>query len=186
VRLRCLHEAGLVRIEVMDTGIGIPSDQIPRIYDEFYQVGVAANSSRNGYGLGLSIVQRLVKLLTLRLYVQSQIGQGSAFSLLLPAGGTQAVPSYVRTKRSSAIERQLGTAHILLVEDDAAVRAATRMLLKVEGYQVTAVDSLAEALKHIHNGIDLLVTDYHLSEGETGLQLITACERLSVCLLRRS
>jgi len=92
VRLRCLHEAGLVRIEVMDTGIGIPSDQIPRIYDEFYQVGVAANSSCDGYGLGLSIVQRLVKLLTLRLDVQSQIGQSSAFSLLLPDGGTQAVP----------------------------------------------------------------------------------------------
>jgi len=57
------------------------------------------------------------------------------------------------------------------------------MLLKVEGYQVTAVDSLAEALKHIHNGIDLLVTDYHLSEGETGLQLIAALRAsLSVSL----
>ena len=52
VRLRCLHEATLVRIEVLDTGIGIPADQLRYIYDEFYQVGVPTNSSRDGYGLG--------------------------------------------------------------------------------------------------------------------------------------
>jgi CheY-like chemotaxis protein len=72
---------------------------------------------------------------------------------------------------------------VLLVEDDAAVRAATRMLFKVEGYTVTAVDSVREALKHAHDGVDLLVTDYHLQEGETGLQLITALrEKLGVSL----
>jgi CheY-like chemotaxis protein len=57
------------------------------------------------------------------------------------------------------------------------------MLLKVEGYTVTAVDSLPEALEHAHDGIDLLVTDYHLRDGETGLQLITALrERLGLSL----
>jgi two-component system CheB/CheR fusion protein len=86
VRLRCLYEAPLIRIEVLDTGIGIPPDQIPYIYDEFYQVGVASNSSRDGYGLGLTVVQRLVKLLTLKLDVRSELGQRSTFSLVLPAG----------------------------------------------------------------------------------------------------
>ncbi len=92
VRLRCLHEAALVRIEVLDTGVGIPADHLPYIYDEFYQVGVPNNCSRNGYGLGLSIVQRLVKLLTLKLDVRSEVGKGSAFSLVLPASNCQAVP----------------------------------------------------------------------------------------------
>ena len=99
VRLRCLHEAPLIRIEVLDTGIGIPADQIPYIYDEFYQVGVPSNSSRDGYGLGLSIVQRLVKLLTLKLDVRSEVGQGSTFSLVLPAGRGHAAPALHSSNR---------------------------------------------------------------------------------------
>ena len=51
VRLRCLHDAALVRIEVLDTGVGIPPDQLPAyIYDEFYQIGAPTNSSRDGLG----------------------------------------------------------------------------------------------------------------------------------------
>src|SRR6185312_12855587 len=84
VRIRCLQENSLVRLEVADTGIGIPADQLPFIYDEFYQVGVPTNSSREGYGLGLSIVQRLVKLLNLTLDVRSEVGKGTTFALDLP------------------------------------------------------------------------------------------------------
>jgi signal transduction histidine kinase len=54
IQLRCLHEAALIRIEVLDTGVGIPANQLVHIYDEFYQVGVPTNTSRDGYGLGLS------------------------------------------------------------------------------------------------------------------------------------
>jgi len=62
------------------------------------------------------------------------------------------------------------------VEDDASVRDATRMLLKSDGYQVTAVASLAEALAHAARDpcLDLLVTDYHLRDAETGMQVIAA------------
>jgi len=177
VRLRCLHEQELIRIEVMDSGIGISPDQIPYIYDEFYQVGVPTNSSRDGYGLGLSIVMRLVKLLTLELDVHSEPGKGSAFSLLLPAGHDNAKAADA-TRRTTAFEPRLGRAHVLLVEDDAAVRAATRMLLKVEGYRVTAVATIAEAMAHARDAIDLVLTDYHLSHGETGLQLVAALREL--------
>jgi PAS domain S-box-containing protein len=177
VRLRCLHEAGLIRIEVMDTGIGIPPDQIPYIYDEFYQVGVPTNSSRDGYGLGLSIVLRLVRLLTLKLDVQSEVGKGSAFSLLLPAGYDQ-LSTTDSARRPVSARPSVGKAHVLLVEDDAAVRSATRMLLKVEGYRVTAAATVDEAMAHAHDDIDLILTDYHLSHGETGLQLITRLREL--------
>jgi CheY-like chemotaxis protein len=66
--------------------------------------------------------------------------------------------------------------HVLLVEDHAGVREATRMLLNTEGYQVTAVASLAEALAHVAKDprLDLLVTDYHLQHDETGMQVIEA------------
>lgn len=165
-----------IRIQVLDTGIGIPEDQLPYIYDEFYQVGVPVNSTRDGYGLGLSIVQRLVKLLKIGFDVRSEPGEGSAFSLLLPASTAGIVaprsPAEEPPKRSQRIRK----AHVLLVEDDASVRDAMRMLLKVEGYPVAAVASLADALRTAAEcrDIDLLITDYHLGGGQTGMQVIAA------------
>jgi two-component system CheB/CheR fusion protein len=91
VRLQCLREAALVRIEVVDTGIGIPPDQVPYIFDEFHQVGPVV-SPHDGFGLGLSIAQRLAKLLRLEIEVRSEVGRGSAFTIVLPAGGGRAHP----------------------------------------------------------------------------------------------
>lgn len=163
-----------VRIEVLDTGIGIPAEQLGFIYDEFYQVGVPTNSSRDGYGLGLSIVRRLVKLLGLKLEVRSEVGRGSVFALDVPAGQTSARPAEQKIPMPTA--RPTSAPQVLLVEDDPAVRNATRMLLKVEGYRVLTAGSLAEALSRAaeHPQLDLLVTDYHLSNEETGIQVITA------------
>ncbi len=169
-----LTDNAAIRIEVLDTGIGIPSDQIAYIYDEFYQVGVPANSTRDGYGLGLSIVQRLVGLLSLRLEVSSEVGKGSVFSLILPIGAmhTSGSPTDLGNKPKAAAPS--GRRHVLLVEDDAAVRDATRMLLKVEGYRVTAVPGVAEAVQSAKaDAPDLLITDYHLGDGELGTQVIT-------------
>jgi PAS domain S-box-containing protein len=174
VALRGQLEGGAVKVDVVDTGIGIASDQIAYIYDEFYQVGVPANSSREGYGLGLSIVQRLVKLLDLRLEVSSEIGQGSIFSLRLPRGQ----PQRATAPQAAAVSREsrAGQPLVLLVEDDPGVRDATRMLLRVEGYRVTAVASLEEALRSVREQgtPDLLITDYHLADGELGTQVIAA------------
>jgi two-component system, sensor histidine kinase len=178
--LRCEHDETQVRIEVLDTGIGIPADQIPYIYEEFYQVGVPTNSTRDGYGLGLSIVVRLVKLLKLGFAVGSEIGSGSVFSLTLLTRVREIAPSPADRANAPARTPQIGKPHILLVEDDRGVRDATRMLLKVEGYRVTAVSSQAEALAAAREDreIDLLVTDYHLSDGETGTQVIAAMREL--------
>ena len=175
VLLRGRSDNGAVRVDVVDTGIGIAADQLAYIYDEFYQVGISTNSSREGYGLGLSIVQRLVRLLNLRLEVTSEVGKGSVFSLLLPFGEAQrplkAPPAAAGTERESAA----GRPRVLLVEDDPGVRDATRMLLSVEGYRVRAVASLAEALASAREegAPDLLITDYHLRDGELGTQVIT-------------
>jgi PAS domain S-box-containing protein len=179
VALRCLHESSsLVRIEVLDSGIGIPTEQLRYIYDEFYQVGVPANRTREGYGLGLSIVQRLVSLLDARLDVHSEVGKGSQFALSLPACERVASPTHqIKPERPEHVAHS--EARILLVEDDAAVRNATRMLLKSDGYQVIAVSSAADALEHVAHDprVDLLVTDYHLADGETGTEAIAALRR---------
>lgn len=172
--VRCRREDTTVRIEVLDTGVGIPAAQLAYIYDEFYQVGVPANRTRDGYGLGLSIVQRLVRLLNARLEAMSEVGKGSVFALLLPLAASAVrdpEPDASRAPATGAV----GSARVLLVEDDASVRDATAMLLRVEGYRVTAVASLSDALQAVAlEAPELLVTDYHLGNGELGTEVIAA------------
>lgn len=183
VAMRCRHDTHVIRIQVLDTGVGIPADQLPLIYDEFYQVGVAANSVREGYGLGLSIVQRLAKLLDLRLRVESEVGKGSVFSLDLPPG-TGGAPDHRQAGAAPddgmVSARREHSPHVLIVEDDPAVLDATRMLFKVEGFRVSLASSLAEALQRAreHADIDVLITDYHLGDSETGTDVIGALRNL--------
>lgn len=186
VRLCCQLEAGLVRIRVLDTGVGIPPDQLSHIYDEFYQVGIPTNVSRNGYGLGLSIVQRLVKLLALKLEVHSEVGKGSAFSLLLPASRSHDIGTDRASMRPASGPQQAAEARVLLVEDNTSLRGALRRLLRLKGYHVTAVESLMEAVQHAQDGhrIDLLICDYHLTDGETGSEVVARLRQMLGAPLR--
>jgi signal transduction histidine kinase len=176
VRLRCLREAEQVRVDVIDTGLGIPADQLPYIYDDFYQIGVPANSTRDGYGLGLSIVKHLVKLLSLKLDAHSDADRGSTFSLLLPEGSGHDLEVHRALTASPASRpRQIGDPYVLIVEDNSNVQRAMCRVLGLEGYRATPVVSLSEALQHVEMGnrVDLLICDYHLS-GESGIQVIAA------------
>ena len=177
VTLRCRRNGAGLRLEVADTGIGIPADEVERICDDFYQVGVAGNASRDGYGLGLSIVSRIVTLLGLKLDVQSEPGKGSLFAMEMPASaGAEYASHAVERRRDPAARARARRAHILLVEDDAGVRNATRMLLRVEGHDVTSAASLKEAMERAaeHPDIEMLISDYHIGPSETGLQVVTA------------
>jgi two-component system, sensor histidine kinase len=174
IELRCEQRGGKLRIEVRDTGVGIAPDQLGLIFDEFYQIGVSPHSSRNGYGLGLSIVQRIARLLDMKLDLGSIPGQGSVFAIELPAVTAPLVPA------SPAVQPgptggAMTPRHILLVEDEPGVRNAMRTLLKVEGFRVTATAGAEEALSRLEDeSFDLLVTDYHLENGRTGTQVISA------------
>lgn len=176
MQLRCLHETAAVRLEVLDTDIGIPGNQVPYIFDEFFQVGSGGrNATRDGYGLGLSIVNRLVNFLDAKLDVQSTPGKGSSFRLDVPASRVRTpVTAASSAPRTPAAHREPARRD-LFVEDDAGVRRATRMLLEAKGYEVQTAASLAEALSRLEAAprFDLLVTDYHLG-GETGMDVIAA------------
>jgi signal transduction histidine kinase/CheY-like chemotaxis protein len=166
-----------VHVEVRDTGVGIAEDQLSFIFDEFYQVGVARNTTREGYGLGLAIVQRIAKLLGLHVDVKSRLGQGSTFSIELPQTSENTLSCRTETADpSTRTSKALQSGKILVTEDEPAVLRATRLLLELEGFQVIATANREEALERAreHPDIDLLVSDYHLKEDQTGLDVITA------------
>ncbi len=177
VCLRGSNAGANARLEVQDSGIGIPAADLTHIFDEFYQVGVPNNTAREGYGLGLSIVRRIVELLGASLEVKSEPRKGSVFSISVPHSGPQAAAA-APDGRPAAVPAHIAPAHrkVLLVEDDPAVRKATQMLLKVAGYVVVTAACRSEALEALTEHLDLsvLIADYHLAEGETGLDVIEA------------
>ncbi|HTT03297.1 MAG TPA: CHASE3 domain-containing protein [Steroidobacteraceae bacterium] len=177
VHLRCLRIGSCVRIEVSDSGIGISPDQLAYIWDEFYQVGVSSSGSRDGYGLGLSIVQRLVQVLDVKLDVHSELHKGSVFALTLRCAETPLVAEGQQLTREG---RHAIDLHIMLVEDDPSVRSAMSLVLQRAGITVTAVASGAEALERAHElkRLDVLVTDFHLRNRETGLQVVESVRAL--------
>lgn len=183
VQLRAVDQGAAVRVEVSDTGCGIDAEFLPFIFDEFYQAGVAPSTSRDGYGLGLSIVQNVARLLDLRVDVQSRTGKGSVFALEIPrgaSGATQAATATRDRSRASIAPQAGGGRHLLLVEDDPGVRNATRMFLRGEAYRVTTAASFEEAALHLgpHSDLDLVISDYHLEGGgQTGADVITAARQ---------
>ena len=175
VTLRCLEADGCVRVQVLDTGIGIPAEHLPHIFEEFYQVGVPQNRSRDGFGLGLSIVERMAQLLDVPLTVDSEPERGTAFSFPLPVASTAPHAAPVRTAVPERTDGLPQDRRILLVEDDPGVREATVLLLKSLGCAVSAAGGLTEALERAPPGStpDLLITDFHLG-AHSGLDVIAA------------
>jgi CheY-like chemotaxis protein len=180
VELRCERDGTRLRVEIRDTGVGIAADQVPHIFEEFYQIGVSPNSSRQGYGLGLSIVQRIAKLLDLKISVRSTPGHGSVFAFELPAARSARAVSAETSDEPGTDPNADGAFHVLLVEDEPGVRNAMRVLFKIEGFHVTAVAGAAEALALLHENadFDLIVTDFHLEGDRTGTEVISAARRV--------
>jgi signal transduction histidine kinase len=84
VRVRTARRDGEALLEVRDTGIGIPADSLPRIFERFYRVDKGRSREEGGTGLGLAIVKHVAQQHGGRLEVESTLGQGSVFRLLLP------------------------------------------------------------------------------------------------------
>ena len=164
-------------ISVSDTGVGMSREVQGRIFEPFY----TTKERGRGTGLGLAAVHGIVKQLDGHIFVASQIGQGSQFTIYLPAT-SQAAPEAVRATRQSAVP--VGHETILLVEDEPSVRRFARTILTRHGYRVMDAESAEAAVSTVRRdgvAIDLLVTDVMLS-GRDGGQLATELRRDSPAL----
>jgi len=173
---------GAWQIEVWDTGIGIPEAEQERVFEEFYQIGNPHRERAAGLGLGLSIVRRLAGMLDLPLVLQSHPGLGTRFRLTVPA--TREAPP---TDAPLAMLGQMTGLGVAVIDDDAEVRRAMSALLEGWGCRVFAgehteavLQAAAEAPAASAAGargahfIDIIVADYQLREGRTGIEEIHA------------
>lgn len=148
-----------ILIEVEDNGCGIPADNLNKIFEPFF----TTKEVGQGTGLGLATVYGIVKQTGGFVFVESEVGQGTTFLLLLKAHEGEGAASEQEQKPADADAQDLtGKGTILIVEDEDPVRMFARRALENKGYNVMEADSgeaALEILKEIDTRLDLLITD---------------------------
>ena len=172
VQIGCRVHGGTVRIEVSDTGIGIPTDQLTQIFAEFHQVNNPERDRARGLGLGLAIVQRLSAILDHPVEVRSQPGRGSVFAIEVPLDEAPAEPP----QPAPAPTEAAGNARLaLLVDDDAIVLLGLRDMFREWGYDVLIAGSTDQAVERVQEAgrfPDVMLVDYRLREGRVGTEAV--------------
>ena len=181
VLLGCRRRPDGVSVQIWDTGMGIPSEQLEAIFEEYHQVGNEARERSHGLGLGLSIVRSLAVTMGHRVRVESNPGHGSMFAIEIPEGpavgpaGNESVAAFVVTAEPTgrALPAAAG-ASVLLVEDDPELRELLHLFLAEEGYVVSTAPDGAAALEMTGSAAppDLVLADYNLPRGVNGVELI--------------
>ncbi|MHB8884842.1 MAG: chemotaxis protein CheB [Methylovirgula sp.] len=175
VLLGCRQREGILSIEIWDTGIGVPPEELHAIFEEYHQLDNAARERSQGLGLGLAIVQRLGHLLGHRVRVRSQPGKGSVFviDIFQHSHAAQFEPQQ-HSAGGGAVEPIRVTGEILVVEDDPDMRELLEQLLNGEGHRAAAASDGIAALELVSRQKlrpDLILADYNLPNGMNGLEL---------------
>jgi signal transduction histidine kinase/ActR/RegA family two-component response regulator len=170
----CRKRGNQLRIEVWDSGIGIAADQHDKIFGEFYRLGEPDRDRRAGLGLGLAIVDRMCRLLGHPIEVKSTLGKGSVFAVTVPLA-----PANKRAIEASIVPRsQPSLSHdklVLVIDDDPLVLEGMSGIFRKWGCRVVTADSDSKALKAAtgqDDVPDLIISDYHLANGRTGIETI--------------
>jgi signal transduction histidine kinase/CheY-like chemotaxis protein len=172
VTLRCQNSGDAMRLEVMDTGVGIRSEALPHIFDEYYQEDNPHRDRRRGLGLGLAIVRRMEKMLGYHIEVTSSLGKGSSFSFSVPHGD---VEQQILTFEVTQSLHDLSGIVVALVEDDPDIRQITVELMEQWGCRVFAGELPGEVMRELDAHSmrpDLLVCDYRLPQGVSAIHAL--------------
>lgn len=175
VLLVARQRGGQVRVQVVDTGIGIAEAAQALVFEEFVQLNNPQRDPAQGHGLGLATVRRLAQLLNLDVRLRSRPGRGSNFTLGVPAAQAQSEPA--PTTASDAANRLHG--QVLVVEDNALARDALTRQLTAWGLRVQAVaDGEAACQAMRHHRFDAVLSDWRLPEPLDGVAVLREARRL--------
>ncbi|MFZ5518410.1 MAG: PAS domain-containing hybrid sensor histidine kinase/response regulator [Candidatus Zhuqueibacterota bacterium] len=156
-----------IKITIKDTGIGIPAEYLPKIFDPYFSTKKAGN------GLGLATVYSIISKHDGYITVESKIGKGTSVIFYLPASMQKIAPL-----NSPQITLQQGKGRILLMDDELGIREATGKILKKFGYDVDFACEGSEALEKYQRAIetrhpfDLVILDLTIPGGMGGLETI--------------
>jgi signal transduction histidine kinase/integral membrane sensor domain MASE1/CheY-like chemotaxis protein len=170
----CRRRGEALRIEVWDSGPGIPDGHKQNIFGEFFQLPTPERDRYGGLGLGLAIVDRLRRLLNHEIELTSTVGRGSRFTILVPMAAEGV--SSIETARPPHPAAFVVEGKVILVIDDVPiVLEGTSGLLGKWGYSVVTASSDETALIQLterEQRPDLIISDYHLANGKTGIEAI--------------
>ena len=177
VLVGCRRRGGRLRVEVYDTGIGIPHAKRRAVFKEFHRLDQGARVAR-GVGLGLSIVERIARVLDCEVALKSNIGRGSRFSIEVPRGIDHVAAPKLRAPVRFDIGRLDGTV-VLCIDNDRAILDGMEMLLGGWGCRILVAADLMEALAAMEAAElqpDGFLVDYHL-DGGNGVAAIAELRR---------
>lgn len=172
ILLACRRRRNMARIEVWDTGIGIPPEQQHAIFQEYVQLANPERDRAKGLGLGLAICDRLARLLGAELRLRSVPGRGSVFRLDLPLVDSPPAPAAAAGEGPAATVGGALSGTVLIVDDDALVLASTAELVAAWGCTTYAESSVAAAMAACdaaHCRPDVAICDYRLRGLENGI-----------------
>lgn len=165
-----------ITIKVSDTGVGIPVDQFSNIYVEYQQLQNPGRDRRKGLGLGLAIVKRLCALGEFELDLASTVGEGTSFSLTVPAGDSTQIADYL----SPVNLDKLDGAYVVIIDDDEDVVVSTKNMLQRWGCEALDALNMESALGQLRaeNVIpDIVIVDFRLAADTTGLEAIASFKK---------
>ena len=169
-----------LRIEVWDTGVGIEEDKLRVIFTEFHQLLPQGTGGRQGVGLGLAIVERMVRILGYDIDVSSRPGRGSRFVLTLPLVPAQALRELPRAGALQGFSDGFDGITILVIDNEPAVLESMQVLLERWGCEVLTAGSKVQALKVLEHAGQIpviILADYHLDNGLTGYDVVHGVRR---------
>ncbi|MFM4982150.1 NahK/ErcS family hybrid sensor histidine kinase/response regulator [Aeromonas veronii] len=177
VLLGCRRMGDKIRIEVWDNGPGIPQDKQEAIFDEFSRLDYSRTAKEQGLGLGLAIARGISLVLGHQLTLQSWPGKGSVFAVTLNLA-TRPVMAH-QLAAPVARDSQLEGVAVLCIDNERDILTAMSTLLGRWGCEVRCAVDLAEAEALVAEGFvpRLVLSDYHLDDGKTGLEAIAALQQ---------
>jgi two-component system, sensor histidine kinase len=178
VLLGCRKRGDMLRIQIIDTGPGVPTERREAIFEEF-QRDAATSAEHGGFGLGLSIVRRLALALDHPIDLASRVGHGSSFEINTPIGSTRAIVPVEHSTSAAPANYGLDSARVLMVENEPSGAQAMKSLLERWGCRVMIAASGDEALRAVREcqpRPDIIIADLHLENGELGFDAIRAIQ----------
>ncbi|WP_421934327.1 ATP-binding protein [Phenylobacterium sp.] len=165
-------DSAWIHVAVHDTGAGIATGALPKLFDRFSQADDTAERRFGGTGLGLSIAKRLTELMGGRIWAASELGVGSVFHIELPLGLADPGQELIGGEASVADEVDMPPLRILVVDDNSTNLLVLEQLLAAFGHETTRAQSGTEALAHLEAQVfDLVLMDIQMP-GMTGIEAL--------------